>query len=203
MSVYVGQSFTFTVEGHEFRADIQEDSDRGAPWENCEGNIDVTRVSHGYAKRAGECFLYVGSRKEYSYIYDVRGAQGKARAESWECADKSRATFVAKHGREPGPREMAVLAVRDNAEYLREWCADDWQYVGVGVFMLDSEGETVPGREDAIWGVESRGDYAREELAPEMARGLLACLKREKAQEETEAQERVYWASRGVETVGA
>lgn len=203
MNVYVGESFTFTVDGHEFRADIREDSGFRAPWEECAGMIDVSRVSHGYAKRAGECFLYAGSRRGHSYVYHVGEAQAKARAESWGCNEKTRAAFVAKHRREPGPREMAVLAVRDNAEYLAGWCAGIWQYVGIGVSMLDAEGEAVPGRGGSLWGVESLGDYARDEIAPELAREILAELARDQAREETEARERVYWASRGVETVEA
>lgn len=195
MSVYIGESFTFTVDGHEFRADIREDSSLGSPWKICDGNIDVTRVSHGYAKRASECFLYVGGRREYSYIYHVGKAQAKARAESWGCTDRTRVAFVAKHRREPGPREMAVLAVRDNAEYLAGWCAGIWQYVGIEVSMLDAEGEAVPGRGGSLWGVESLGDYARDEIAPELAREILAELARDQAREETEA--------RDVETVGA
>lgn len=185
MSVYIGESFTFTVEGHEFRADIREDDSHGAPWENDCGMLEVQRVSHGHTKRASECFLYRGSRREYSYVYHVGESQAKARTESWGCNEKTQAAFVAEHGREPGPREMAVLAVRDNAEYLAEWCRDDWSFVGVEVSMLDAEGEAIPGRKGSLWGVESLSDYARDEVAPELAREILAELAWDQAREET------------------
>lgn len=164
MSVYPGQRIEFTHNGLAFIADIHHDDSHGAPWEECDGFFHVDRVSSGYQKRPSEVFLFKGDSRSWSYVYDIRAAIAQAVRESWGC----------KGGMREGEtrRQYAARAVRETAEFLRGWCADEWGYVGVEVSRVDSEGETV-GESSSLWGVESCGDYAETEVTRELASELI------------------------------
>jgi hypothetical protein len=69
------------------------------------------------------------------------------------------------------PRQYAAAAARADYENLRQWCADQWQYIGV---IVRRAGDCqCCGKSESLWGIESNaGDYIEEtahELADEMA----------------------------------
>lgn len=173
MSVYPGQKFEFTHNGLAFVAEIHHDDSHGAPWEECDGFFHVDRVSSDYQKRPSEVFLHKGDSREWSYVYDVRAAIAQAVRESWGC----------KGGMREGetPRQYAARAVRETAEFLRGWCADEWGYVGVKVSRADSEGETV-GESSSLWGVESCGDYAETDVCAELADDVISLNRAKRAE---------------------
>ena len=164
----------FTHAGREFSIELIPDDDNGAPWENSDGNCEVTRAPHNYgteygpSKQPGEFVFHRGDCRQWSYCVNLPDCLATARADKWGIDDKTRAKFVRDNSRAPTVREVALLAVLANIEYLRGWCADDWQYVGV---VVSCEGETA-----ALWGVESFGDYIRDEVAPELADEIIPRL---------------------------
>lgn len=163
MSVYPGQRFTVDHNGRTYQVQIEPDDTKGAPWEEDVGCVQLQRVNAGYSRRAGEVFVHQGDRHEWSYVVNMPEALAKARADEWGIPDEDRAAFVREHGRPPSKRETALLAVRANLEFLRGWCADEWSYVGVIVWP-DGHKD----RAESLWGIESCGDYAEDEVVPDL-----------------------------------
>lgn len=205
MTVYSGDSFRFTHDGREFLATVEADDFGDAPWENDDGCVEVTRVAHDYgnswgcSKKPGEVVFHRGNRREWSYVVNIPEALARARAEQWGISDETRAEFVSKNSRQPTQREVAALAVAANVEFLRGWCADEWQYVVVAVDLIGPDGEPV-GEPEYLGGVESFGDYAKNEVCPEMAGNILYSRRQTWRKALTEARARKYWASRDVVT---
>ena len=101
--------------------------------------------------------INIGGR---DFVFSVR----IARRERWDAAPYDA-------GETPG--ERAAKAARADFEFLRGWCADEWEYVGVIVTLLDDNGEESE-VSDSIWRVETFGDYHEETarvLADELASG--------------------------------
>lgn len=181
-SVYAGESFDFEHRGRMFRASIEFDDSHGAPWEECDGFAPIERKPHGYgarygaAKRPGEVVIHDGGRNGYAYVVDLTESLAIARRDKWGISAESRAAFTIKHGRPPTPREVARLAVDENIAFSRGWCADDWCFVGVIVQMIGRDGEPV-GESESLWGVESCGAYARDDVAPELAEQIIGPMR--------------------------
>lgn len=203
MSVYSGDSFRFTHDGREFLATVEADDFGDAPWENDAGGVEVTRVAHDYGsrwgrrKKPGEVVFHRGGRSEYSYVVNIPDALKQARAEQRSLSPESTDNLVSRLGRAATKREIAVEAVRQNIEFLRGWCADEWQYVIIGVTLLDADGEPT-GTMEYLGGVESCGDYARTEVAPGLADEILANRGQAWRAALAEARARKYWACRDV-----
>lgn len=162
MSVYPGQTFTFSHGASTFRATIEHDADTGAPWESEEGRGPVRRTEDPRTKSPGEVVLHVGDRGCYSYVYDFAAAVHTARVDGWG---------PTLPGETEGQR--AVRTVRADMEFLRGWCADDWCYVGVIVELLDEDGEARLDHQAALWGCESCGDYVESTVVFELAEEVL------------------------------
>jgi hypothetical protein len=73
-------SFTFTLEGVDYVAEVHHDSDMGAPWEAHDGHGPVSDWTTR-AKRPGEMIL--NSDRDSHRYYDFAAAVRIARAESW------------------------------------------------------------------------------------------------------------------------
>ncbi|MCW0163722.1 hypothetical protein OIV56_13400 [Burkholderia pseudomallei] len=102
---------------------------------------------------------------------------------------------VSVSGRDPSKPltegEVRAEAVRLDFEHLRRWAADQWNWVGVVVTLLDDLVANAYGH--ALWGIESDGDAYLETVATE--------LMTEAAHEaHRETLEAAHWASRDVET---
>ena len=175
-SVYPGEEWTFTHNGQDYRAVISYDDCLGAPWKEHDGHCDVREVSNNYgaeygeSKRTGEYVFHRGdSRHSWAYVADIPDCMRVAMRDGWGAPDDDVARFVAKHGRQPSKRETAYLAVTADLEFLRGWLADNWCWVDVEVYPVDSEGERI-GESEYLGGIDSlSGDYIRDEVAHELA----------------------------------
>lgn len=192
------ETFDFEFNGRQFRATVHADPDHGRPWEEQAGHGEVREGSRNYdgpEKRAGELVLHDGGRREYLWLYDYPGACETARRDGWGVDG----------GRLPGEtaRQYAARAAMADFEHLRGYCSGAWEWVGVGVQLLDADGETIGGEYDfSLWGIESNADEYLQEVARDLAGEILA--QRAKAWREhlKEARARKYWESRDVQTTG-
>lgn len=154
-----GKLLTFSVR-------FEEDFDAGPPWEvsDCHGPVSKWTTRD---KRPGELILNRGWRgKRYHRYYDFAEACKIALRDGWDCQSN-------KPDSAETPRQRAERAARADYEYLRDWCNDEWRYVGVIVTLLDDDGETEV--TDSLWAVETYHDFHLEtakQLADELAHGM-------------------------------
>lgn len=150
-----GKTLTFGVK-------FEDDTDAGAPWENSDGHGTVS----GWEQRdkmPGE--LVLNSGRSGKRFYDFAGACKTALAEGWDAAPRNDGT--------ESKRQQAAKAARADFEYLREWCTDQWAYVGVIVTLLDDDGEETE-VSDSLWSVENRDGHheiTARDMADELAHG--------------------------------
>lgn len=145
-----------------FAVKFERDDDMAAPWESTDGHGPVT----GWVtrpKRAGE--LVLNTDRESKRYYDYAEACKIARRDGWDSAPFNDGSET--------KRQQAAKAARSNFEYLRAWCNNEWEYVGVIVTLLDDEGNPTD-ISDSIWGTETFGDYHHEtarQIADDLAGG--------------------------------
>ena len=157
-------SFNFTHEGREFIACLYYDDSSDTPWERADGHGPVSEWTTR-DKKPGELVLCTDRKSKR--FYDYAEAMRTAKREQWGTG-------------ETGPAEGETLgqyrhrAVMADFEFLRGWCNDEWHYCGVGVRLLDDEGEP-EGAEyaHALWGIESNADEYLREVAAELAGEIL------------------------------
>lgn len=147
---------TFDHKGHTFRVAIEHDPDIGAPWKEQDGHGVVSDWT-SRAKRPGELIL-ARDRTRYRY-YDLSASTARAKRDGWgphqPRPDETRGQAIAR-------------AVQEDFEYLRAWCADDWQYVSVYVCWDDD-----PDMAECLGAVETFRDYHKI-VARELADELMA-----------------------------
>lgn len=148
-----------------FSVKFEADSDMGAPWKNEDGHGDVSDWTTR-DKLPGELVLCTdrGSKR----YYDFAGACKTALRDGWDAKPYNDGT--------ESKREQAAKAALSDFEYLRQFCNDQWSYVGVIVTLLDDDGEETD-MSESLWGVEDRNDYHHEvakELAAELGEQLTA-----------------------------
>lgn len=167
----------------------ERDECHGAPWEECDGHGPVSEWTRR-DKLPGERELCAdrSSRR----FYDYASAIALAKRDGWGLSAESLAKLTAKLGRKPTAGQVREAAVGADFEFLRGWCADEWQYVTVFVSLVDGDGEELAS--DCLGGVESFGDYWREQAA-DMANELLRAHAAETAERES-------WACRDTVTKG-
>ena len=157
---------TFEHKGYTFRVEFQHDQDNGAPWDECDGHgivSDWTRRQKAPGER-----LLAESRGSFRY-YDIAETIKIARRDKW-----GPATEIAGES----ARARAARAVNEDYEYLRLWCSDQWQYLGVIVTHVefdDDDNEVDTDLSESLWGVESYKDYHMT-VAYELADELVARL---------------------------
>lgn len=150
-----GKELTFSVK-------FERDEDAGAPWDNSEGHGAVSEWTTR-DKLPGE--LVLNSDRGSKRFYDFAEACKTARADGWDAAPHNDGT--------ESKRQQAAKAALADFEYLRQWCANQWEYVGVIVTLLDDEGEETE-VSDSLWCVETFGDNHENEartIADELAHG--------------------------------
>lgn len=188
--------------GHSFRVHFEADIDAGPPWENdCgRGIVSDWRKARDWrgniSKAPGERVLCTD--RNSARFFDFAGTVEKAKRDGWGLNPDALAQLRAKLGREPTRGQVAHECAEREFEFLRQWCDDQWQYVGVTVELLDRAGAET-GMSDSLWGVGTFADHHKE-MAREPADGLLASLKSERAAKAKETRERNYWAARDVVT---
>ncbi len=117
-------------------------------------------------------FAHSGARKFRAYVAGRRDltAYGKDRNAAVSALYRlHRATMTA--------RQYAAGAALADYDRLRQWCNDQWRYVGVVVEMLDRDGDGT-GQTASLWGIEDdAGDYLAE-VARDLAEEILADRRR-------------------------
>lgn len=74
--------------------------------------------------------------------------------------------LYASHRATMSKREYAAQAAMQDYKRLRDWCNDQWYYVGVIVTITDSDGEEIAS--DSLWGIESDASEDLLETANEL-----------------------------------
>lgn len=171
---------TFTHGGRNFRINIEQDTDHGAPWKECDCHGVVSDWTTR-DKRPGERVLCADrNRKMY---YDVQASIAIAKRDGWDAEP---------YGGTKG--ERAARAVNADFEYLRRWCNNEWCYVGIVITLLDDDGEDAD-KSESLWGIESEADDYISECAHEYAEQICMSVAKED-------KERDEWAARDVITTG-
>lgn len=149
---------TLELHGLTFRVTTEQDTDRGAPWEECDGHGPVSDWT-SRDKLPGELVLNSDGRQRR--YYDFAEACRIARRDGWDAPPYGTGTA----------RQRAARAARADFEHLRAWCSDEWAYMGVIVDLLDDEGDVIDS--DSLWGIDGDDVYL-DEVARDMAEGLAA-----------------------------
>lgn len=171
--LYDGEKFERN--GRTYRVNFPYDDDGRVPWEDNDGHGIVTDWTKR-DKKPGERVLC--SDRSIKRFYDFAETMKKAKRESWGLGPEALAALEARLGRPAKPGDIVAQSVENDFEFLKSWCDDKWQYIGVVVTHIetDSDGEETDGESDSLWGVESNaGDYLVEvayECADNIAAGL-------------------------------
>ena len=165
--MYAYDSFTFTLEGHEFTATLHYDQDMGPPWKEHDGHGEVSEWM-SRDKRAGE--LVLSSDRGSKRFYDFAGAVALARKDGWGLTPDDKAKLATELGREPKAGDIAHAAAMVDFQRLQDWCEDRWHWCGIVV--TDETGETA-----SLWGIESDSPDYHQEVARELASELLDTIK--------------------------
>jgi len=142
--------------GKRFRIEHHYDGDAGAPWDNddCHGPVSdwVTRN-----KRPGELVLSVNGKCKRFYDFQAAiKAQREVMRDRW---------YIPKGRTRQDDGYDLVCTVMSDYEYLRDWCNDEWHYMGIVVFPLTADGDELRSKSQSLWGIESDSDaaYIQEE----------------------------------------
>lgn len=154
-------------DGYGLHVKTEVDSDTGAPGTKRDGHGPVSDYVLRF-KRPGEMVLYVdGRHKRY---YDFAEAVKIARRDGWGVPASVAKEIEAKLGRTMTKGEIAHHAAMADYERLRQYCAEQWTYIGVVVTLLDPDHNQVSS--DSLWRVESDGDYWKD-VAADMGNALI------------------------------
>jgi len=153
---------TFTHGGYEFRVTFEHDSDIREPWKEYDGHGKVSEWT-SRDKAPGERVLCSDRRSKR--FYDVRASVEIARRDRWGCSNASHAHATTG--------ETAACAVDRDFEYLRAFCAGDWEYLIVGVTLLDDDGEPTSETE-YLGAVESIDRQYLADTAHELAEQIIS-----------------------------
>lgn len=146
--------------GIELIANLERDEHHDAPWDSECGHGPVSNWTTR-AKQPGERVL-VGDRRGAKRYYDFAEAVRIAKRDGWDAPPYGEGT----------KGQRAARAAEADFKRLRDWCNDEWEYVGV-VVTVEEDGEEIESHAASLWGVESDcRDYLREvanELFDEVA----------------------------------
>lgn len=161
---------TFEYKNKTFRLELEHDDSHGAPWEECDGHGVVSDWT-SRDKLPGERVL--NADRHSKRYYDVAETMRIAKRDGWGLGNEAEAALAQSLGRAPTQGEILAEAVRRDFEYMRAWCNDEWQYVGVVVTLLDADGEATDECE-SLWGVENSDDAYVQATARELADEICA-----------------------------
>jgi hypothetical protein len=142
-----GSKMTFVIA-------VVDDDDSEAPWKREDGHGPVTDWT-SRDKRPGE--LELNSNHGQKRFYDFQAACKTAREDGWN---------TKPYDTVETSRQRAARAAMADYERLREWCNDDWRYVGVCLFLLPRDETNDPAAiannppfgdfpHAGLWGIES------------------------------------------------
>lgn len=185
--------------GMRFRIHIEDDSDHGAPWEECGGHGVVSDWTTR-AKKPGELVLCAGRREKR--FYDVAASMVIAKRDGWGMSPSLKEEWERKSGQPLTAGMIAAAAVDADFEHLLRWFNDDWRYVGVCVEQIDEDDQPLTNKyAHACWGMESDDDEGLKQMANEYIDQIIGEHVRAEAAAIAEEIEVAYWNSRDVVTV--
>jgi len=154
MAAYYTQDY-IDADGQKFRVEWHYDIYSDAPWDNSDLHGEVSELTTR-KKMPGELVLcsddkWSGNRRAVRF-YDYQGAIKKARAENW--GNWQQGETPQKRG------QLLNAAVMSDYKFLRDWCNDDWHYMGIVAFPLTEEGDELRSKSESLWGIESFSDSA-------------------------------------------
>ena len=156
MTDYPLDTHDFEYDGMQFRFTSYHDPDTWEPWKECDGHGLVSDWTTR-SKAPGEMVLNAdGHSKRY---YDFQGAVRIARHDGWNTEPYNW----------PTPGAQAHAAAMADFEHLRGWCNDEWCWIYIKVELLDDFGDVIPDTAEYLGGIESGGNWWREECAQELA----------------------------------
>jgi hypothetical protein len=157
-----------TVQGMNFKVSLVRDDDMGFPWENEDGHGEVSQWTRR-SKAPGEMTLCEaqGMRR----YYDFQSAVKLARQDRWNTAPYNWRT----------KGEQAHQSAMADFDYLRRFCTGDWEYVNVGVSLLDDNDDLMDYPEaEFIGGVEydPRDSIYVRQVAEDLANQIIETQRR-------------------------
>lgn len=145
---YVGDVVETEAHGFTLTATLEYDDFCEAPWEREDGHGPVS----GWERRdklPGEMILNE-DRHGFKRFYDFQEAVRIAKRDGWDAPPYGDGT----------PGERAHRAALADFNRLRDWCNDEWCYVGV---VVTAYREGIELGRASLWGIESdAGDYLTE-----------------------------------------
>lgn len=130
------------------------DEDSGPPWAMSDGHGVISNWEYRSAE-SHEWILCQDGRQ--ARFYDVDASIAKALAEGWDAPPYGGTD-----------QERATRAVKADFAFLRGWCLDEWQYIGIEVCV-----ESEPDVSEALWGIESNAGEYLDTVARELADEIL------------------------------
>ena len=189
---------TLQHSGRSFLVERFYDDSSGPPWEQSDGHGSARWIEDRDPLARGEVVLCDLPRGRW--VYDFGSALLTAARDKWGLSPENRQRLADRLGRKPSRAQIRAESVRQDMAFLRGWCVDDWCYIGVCVRIIGPKGEPEGDRYDnALWGVESLGDYW-EEVAQELADDILHDRRKVWRDALTEARKVKYWNARDVVT---
>ena len=148
--------------GRRFRVEHTHDDTMREPWIEHDGHGVISDWTT--RDKAPHERIVAEDQNRYRY-YDTRASLERARADGWDAPPYGGT-----------PAQQAARAMLADFEYCRAWCADEWQWIGVVVTLLDAEDK--PTRYTAsLWGIESLSEAAYlETVAQELVDDILTGL---------------------------
>lgn len=149
---------TFEHKGRRFIAKYERDEFMGEPWKEHDGHGIVSEWT-SRPKAPGERVL--NEDRTSKRYYNVRETLAIARRDGWGV----------EGGRLPGESERAYAAraVEADFRFLRAWCRDEWEWIGVTVRLADD-----PSITESLSGIESCSGAYLDEVARELADEILS-----------------------------
>lgn len=151
-------------QGYRFGVRYVPDTDHGAPWEEADGHGVISEWTTR-AKVPGERVLCTD--RHLKRYYDVAATMTIAKRDGWDAEPFGPA------GESNGAR--ARRAVDADFEFLRQWCADQWSYVGVIVEQIDDD-DRPTGVDASLWGVETYKNYHEQTVIQELIDECMASI---------------------------
>lgn len=193
------ESQTFKFEGREFEASIYFDDASNPPWiaSDCHGSVRF--IGDREPLQKGEVILC--DMRRGRFVYNFGAALLKAWRDGWGLSPEHSEALARRLGKKPTKAQIRAESVRQDMNYLRGYCMEDWHYIGASVRLIGPNGE--PQGEQfghSVWGVESCTQYWRE-VADNLASEILQERRKAWRAALSEARARRYWASRDVLTI--
>lgn len=149
------QTDTRVVCGRKVRIEWQYDQHSGEPWKECDGSGPVSEWRPKDSKKPGEReLLRDGASRRF---YDWEAAIKQARKEGWGLGINGYTALMCELRRVPTAKQVRERAVKNNYEWLWDWCHDNWHWCGIVVIDIQS------GVERSLWSIESTNEHGYHE----------------------------------------